>query len=90
MEKYGKLPDFGAFNLTLNIEDGNTEHQQLIDDANSATAVVRNYKATRADGTTERKAFTGFVSNFNQTGTKNDHITATVEIVLTAAPTDTI
>jgi hypothetical protein len=87
-EQYATLPDNGSFTIELNIEDGNTQHQALIDDCKSGTA--RNYRATRADGTTVRKAFNAFPKSFSQTGSADSHITASCELRLTGASTDTI
>lgn len=87
-ESYALLADPGTFSIDLNIEDGSTEHQQLLDDVAAGTA--RNYRATRADGTTVRKAFNAFPKTFSQTGAADSHITASVELRLTGAATDTI
>jgi len=87
-ESYALLADPGTFSVDINIEDGNTEHQQLLDDVAAGTA--RNYRCTRADGTTVRKAFNAFPKSFSQTGAADSHITASVELRLTGAATDTI
>lgn len=89
-ETYATLGDPGTFSIELNIADGSAEHQQLVDDAGDAAGVPRNYRVTRADGSTVRKEFNAFVKSFSQTGSSDGHITASCEFRLTGAATDTI
>jgi len=87
-EQYATLADPGSVTVEINIVDGDTEHQQLLDDCAAGTA--RNYQITKADGSTVRKAFNAFPKSFSQTGQADSHITASVELRLTGAATDTI